>query len=360
MRTWQSRTAAESLRCGAEAFPDSANIFPNIAKTLPSNACNSPTYPLNLPSMAARLRTKSRGSSAKSRGARLAREQRYGTPDRGNRKAPAPGAPTDVHLVDAAQVNAISERWLPHLDSIAEVATHAALDASLGEALRLGLLYQAYWEPTPRRDGPDVPGFCRFVDASILHARSGYELIELALAAAKADADANRASETLGRSPMLRAEVVLREIKTSLEFLFDDAEFTREDEQLDKLKKTYPRPRNHAEMAAALDAYSLLGHDHRVELGKLPGFDVAVLDEALALGLALRERSGVAKVQKHLSGVRDLHATRNQLLTLLQDRMGRIRRAARLLFREYPDVARRFVSEQGRGRGAKASRERSG
>jgi hypothetical protein len=255
--------------------------------------------------------------------------------------------------VDAEQVSAVWERWLPHLDSIGEASTHAALDVSLGEAVRVGLLYQAYWEPTPRRDEREVPGFCRFVDASILHARSGYELIELALAAAKADADANRSSETLGRSPMLRAEVVLREIKTSLEFLFDDAEFTREDEQLDKLRKIYPRPRNHAEMAAALDAYSLLGHEHRAELSKLPGFDVAVLDEALALGLALRERSGVAKVQKHSSGVRDLHATRNQLLTLIQDRLGRIRRAARLLFREHPDVARRFAAEKSRGRGRK-------
>jgi hypothetical protein len=70
----------------------------------------------------------------------------------------------------------------------------------------------------------------------------------------------------------------------------------------------------------------------------------------LDLADALKTRSGEAKVAKHLSGASDRLATRNQLLALLQDRLARIRRCARLLFRDHPEIARKFASDHQRVR----------
>jgi hypothetical protein len=147
---------------------------------------------------------------------------------------------------------------------------------------------------------------------------------------------------------MIRAGAVLRELKSTLEFVFDDAEYTRADEQLHKLAATFPRPRSHASMASALTTYSELAWEHEQALSNLPAFDLGVLDEALVLAGALRSRSGEAKVQQHFSEASERLTARNQLLALLHDRLARIRRCARLLFRDHPDIARKFTSEHKR------------
>jgi hypothetical protein len=220
----------------------------------------------------------------------------------------------------------------------------------LGEATVVGLLYQAYWEPARREGGPDAPGFADWTDGAALHAYSGYELLELVTAIGKAEADYVRANEAPARSPLLRAQAVLTEIKSTLEFLFDDAEYTVEDEKLEKLRITYRRPRSHKQVAAALEGYFRFATGYRAELRELRGFDLGMLDEALSLAQRLKGRPAELSIAKQFSGAGDAMARRNQLLALLRDRVGRIRRAARLVFANHPEVVRRFSSDYQRAR----------
>jgi hypothetical protein len=246
--------------------------------------------------------------------------------------------------VDAEHVSAVWERWLPHLQGVPADAPRVSIESLLGEAARVALLYAAYWAPRTAASGSNMPGFSTMAPASVLHEQSGYELLELVTAIVKADADASRENEPVAASPKTRAVQVLREIKTSLEFVFDDAEHTGADEQLAALAKKFSRPRSHQELAVALEAYAALGDEHRDALGRLPVFELVVLDEAWALAGALRSRAGELRARK----LDDALATRNQLLALLQDRLGRIRRTARLLFRDHPEIARKFTSERER------------
>jgi hypothetical protein len=103
-------------------------------------------------------------------------------------------------------------------------------------------------------------------------------------------------------------------------------------------------------MAAALDAYWKMARDHREALATLGVFNVALIDEALALAGTLRDRSGEALLQDDTSGVTRLLDERNRLLALLLDRVQRVRRAARYVFRAHPKIAKSFASGYERAR----------
>lgn len=51
-----------------------------------------------------------------------------------------------------------------------------------------------------------------------------------------------RAVDGMSDTPMVRAQVVHQELKSTLEFVFDDDEHTFEDDQLAKVTATYPSP----------------------------------------------------------------------------------------------------------------------
>jgi hypothetical protein len=143
---------------------------------------------------------------------------------------------------------------------------------------------------------------------------------------------------------------VLQELKASLEFLFDDGEHTVEDDKLLKISETYSNPTSQDVMAAALDAYWKLARDHREPLSSIGVFDVSLIDEALALSGKLRDRSGQALLAGETSGVTRMLDERNRLLSLLLDRVQRVRRAARYVFRTHPELAKSFASGYERAR----------
>lgn len=279
---------------------------------------------------------------ARSGSARVTRERRYEPKGRGGAAARPGGRVTSASVIGAELVEAVWQRWSEETSAAPAEPPRAALQLLLGEAAQMALLYQAHWEPVPQKTGAPLPGFRDLAGGSILHANSGYELLELVIAIAKVDALPAR--ESVGGSPMLRAEEVLRRIRTTLEFVFDDAAHSSGDEQLEALAKSIGRPRSHDGMAVALETYAELAEEHRVKLAKVPVFDLALLDEALKLAGALRLRSGESNRARLDGGV----TTRNQLLAVLKDRVARIRRSARLLFQEHPEVARRFTSEHRR------------
>jgi hypothetical protein len=175
-------------------------------------------------------------------------------------------------------------------------------------------------------------------------------MLELVVAAGAAHAEYLAASERAPESPMKRAVVVLGEVKAAFEFAFDGPTFASARAALAKLSKQYPRPKSQDDMALALEGFAGLGRQHRARLHKLSGFDTTLLDEAATLALKLRERSGDNLLTKRHHEASDVQALRNRLLNGLHERLGRIRRAARYLFREHPHIVRQFTSEPNRVR----------
>jgi hypothetical protein len=253
-------------------------------------------------------------------------------------------------VIDGDRVKAASDRWLPQTGGASADPPRAPLDTLLGEATVVGLLYQAYWEPKTQSDGSRLPGFADWSQGPLLHAHSGYELLELVTAVAKAEADYARAQETPPGSPMVRAQEVLQQLKGALEYLFDDAAYTDEDKTLENLRIAHRRPRSQKMMASALQGYWKVAVEHRAALGKLPGFDLALIPEALTLSERVVLRRWDLERTKESSGASDAMARRNQLLAVLRERVGQIRRVARLAFRAHPEVARRFSSDYQRAR----------
>lgn len=260
-------------------------------------------------------------------------------------------------IIDDDIINAAYQKWSP----IAATATAAPLPAPvaviLGEAVEVGMIYTAYWKPHTLRDGKVLPSFSAIADKSALYEDLGKEIYELHISVAKLQADYVRAAEATNASPMDRAEYIVQEIRSTLEFLFDDDEHTVEDDQLAKVGTTYPNPASQDVMALALEAYAGLASEHRARLTDLPGFDLTLIQEARNLAITLRNRSGQALLADLDSGIKDLLDERNRLLTLLVERVSKVRRAARYVFRAHPDTARKFASGYERTR-RRASRRK--
>src|SRR5690606_28069427 len=95
----------------------------------------------------------------------------------------------------------------------------------------------------------------------------------------------------------------------------------------------------------------------REKLAQLPEFDPAMIDEALVVASRLREQSAL----KMSSAARDQQrlelSLRNRFVTLLNERVRVARRAARFVFRHYPEIAR--LAGSGYERRQRARRRRA-
>jgi hypothetical protein len=253
-------------------------------------------------------------------------------------------------IIDKNVTDAAYQKWSVLAVGVPEASFGAPAPVIFGEAVDVAMLFNAYWQPTTRTNGPPLPGFIGVAARSAITENTGGEIYELQAAAGKLHAEYAKAVQTPGGSPMVRAEFVLNEVRATLEFIFDDDEHTLVDDQLEKLASTHSAPTSQDTMAVALEAYVSLAEDHREELTGIQGFDVAMLDEARALAGALRTRSGQALIGDVTTGIADLLSERNRLVALLLDRVNRVRRAARYVFRDHPEVARKFTSAYQRSR----------
>jgi hypothetical protein len=86
----------------------------------------------------------------------------------------------------------------------------------------------------------------------------------------------------------------------------------------------------------------------------LPEFDVAFIDESLAIAARLREQSAMKISHETRERQKELLTIRNRMITLLNERVTSARRAARFVFRHYPDVAHLAGSTYERRKRARA------
>jgi hypothetical protein len=96
--------------------------------------------------------------------------------------------------------------------------------------------------------------------------------------------------------------------------------------------------------ALALQGYAELARLNESGLTAITGFDVTLIEEARTVAAALREQSASALTRTNPDAQRRVLGLRNRLLTMLIDRVRRARRTAQYVFRDHPEVIRKFSS----------------
>jgi hypothetical protein len=166
-----------------------------------------------------------------------------------------------------------------------------------------------------------------------------------------------------------RARFVLAEIGAAIKWLFDDGGKNERDAQLAAIIAAHrDDPDSEDALASELADYAGLAERYREELDGLGGFSAEMIDEGRALANAVRQRSGEPPSQAKLMAARLLER-RNRLATLLAKKVGRVRAAARFVFRHDPSIVRQVTSAYERrkraerrraaGAGRQVERERS-
>lgn len=154
-----------------------------------------------------------------------------------------------------------------------------------------------------------------------------------------------------GGASMEHGRFLLDELTATLEWLFDDGVEDENDVRLASLDRVHADDPDTADaLASALDDYAALAAPHRTAMDGLGGFDAAYIDEARAVAKALREKPASPSAMS--DAARRAIALRNKLVTLLVERIGIVRRAARFVFRGQPAIVREATSAYERRRRA--------
>lgn len=150
-----------------------------------------------------------------------------------------------------------------------------------------------------------------------------------------------------------KGEALLDELTAVLEWAFDDGVQDDRDAQLAAVKSANEHTKSIAGLASALRDYAALAEKHIDVVQGLLDFDRATIDEARKVSKqldAFESNANNADADVAL-------ARRNKLLVLLQRRVALVRKAAQLVFRRHPEIARRVTSAYLR-RSRAASRRR--
>ena len=244
--------------------------------------------------------------------------------------------------------------WLNQAHAIDDPASiNVPLHVLTGEAVEAAKFVKQYWEPGEGRPGLSSAG-------ARLPASVADEI--LSLEAAVADQQTNwrlTLQQYESHSDWLeRGVFLLKELVAVMEWYFEDGQQTVVDDQLAALQDAHnPNPVGADALAQALNDYATLAAMHAKALDGVGAFDAALIGEAKALAGKLGEvRQGPPQASEES---RNAVRLRNQLATLLQDRVRNVRSAARFVFRNQPEIARMASSAYERRRRAALRRKKS-
>jgi hypothetical protein len=240
--------------------------------------------------------------------------------------------------------NAALAKWTPLAATADEAHPGVPVHVVLGEAIDVASMLTHYWDPKTDSKGNKIPGFAGVASTQSVSPELANEIRELQLAVAAAHSDYLVLVQNSAAAPLDQAEFVLGEIRSTLEFVFDDGKQDDSDAQLENLRTTFADAASQDALALALEGYAELASRNKDALAKLDGFDVALIDEARTLASTLRQQSATALTHVTADEQRQALSLRNRLLTLLIDRVKRVRRAAQYVFRNFPDIVRKFTS----------------
>ena len=249
-------------------------------------------------------------------------------------------------------------KWRGAARALTQPRTSFALPAHvfLGEAVDVAAFVQNYWEPVldgrrrvirPGLSSVNAEGTLR------LSPQIAQELDELQQAAHRAQFLYKLAVSPAEEDVMEQGAATLSELTAILEYYYDDGQETVEDVQLERLHDEHAVPTSHDAMALALDDYAALAAPIRDQLNGLAGFSVETIDEARTLASQLRSKSAPKQAD---TAARDALRLRDQIWTLLYDRIREVRRTARIVFRHHPEILRQATSTYQRRKAAEYRR----
>lgn len=154
-----------------------------------------------------------------------------------------------------------------------------------------------------------------------------------------------------------RAEYVLDELSAAVEWVCDDGVTDEKDAKLAAVVEAHRDDADSEDaLAAEIADYVGLAEEFRDELAQIGSFDLGLVDEAKSLVSALRERSAIRARRRGGESTAFLQQ-RNQFAALLIQRIGRVRAAARYVFRRHDHIVKQVTSAYERRR--RAARRRA-
>jgi len=252
-------------------------------------------------------------------------------------------------------VEAVYTKWSALAADVEPSTSTVPIIVLLGEAHDLAETVARRWEPSAGTK--PLPGLKSAVATGVIPETLAADLRELAGAVTRALGEYRAVNENTLAAPVERGEFLLAEMRQCLQFIFDDGTDDEADAALVRLNESHNDTSTHDALAMSLEGFAIFASRHRERLAILPEFDVAMLDEAVAVAARLRDQSALK-----LSGViadrqRTALEERNRLITLLTDRMNRARRAFRFVFRNHLEIAKLAGSSYERNR--RAARRRA-
>jgi hypothetical protein len=245
----------------------------------------------------------------------------------------------------------VQQKWESAAWALTEVVEKLPIPFHVlaGEALDVTRFCQRNWEPAQDRIGQVIrPGLKSAVRNGTFNENIAAELLELHDVLQAAQTRYQLLVSGPGAAPIERAQFVLSELRSTLEWYFDDNVKDEADAQLERLIESHDGAFSHDAVAAALFDFAALAEKHREAIAGLGGFDIALLDEASPLALALRERSAGPASVGPAPPENEALELRNRLGTLLYNRMQQVRQAARFVFRGHQTLTREVTSAYAR------------
>ncbi|WP_437299138.1 hypothetical protein [Sorangium sp. So ce426] len=246
------------------------------------------------------------------------------------------------------------DRWVKAAAELGRTDNPLSLpyDVALREAVSAAAFVKKYWEP----EG-DRPGLKRV--KSRLPASSSDDLLSIVHAVQEAQTRllliVDPAVADLGE----RARFVVDELESAIEFLLDDDVDEPADAQLARIKEFHAQDgQRSSALSQALRDYAGLAaslEDRLVEADE--EFEVRLIAEARKLAEDLQRRALETIPDRDTSAA--AAAVRNQLLHLMIERVGAIRKTAAHVFRRHPEVVREVTSAYERRRRAASRREKA-
>jgi hypothetical protein len=146
---------------------------------------------------------------------------------------------------------------------------------------------------------------------------------------------------------MARGTALMRRMRRALDVIVDDGVTDEKDVAVEALRREHELPpTSQLALIDALKAYCGTCRTLAPELGELEGFDMAIVDEATKIADALLSHTVGVQPQR----LTKLRKERNSMLSLMRDRVAKLRKVMAFVFDEHPEVVRATASEFGRNR----------
>ena len=225
------------------------------------------------------------------------------------------------------------------------------LDIFFLEAEGVTCLFKEYWDPDPDNNMPGLS----FVEIK-LGPETGDEIKSLVSFARDLHTKIVYQSSSVSQRKLYveRGRFLVRELSFACKYILDDDVTEAADYALPAAKARLSKNNTIATLIQALVDHYIIADKIKDRLEKLGGFDIGYIKEAEELSSKLSELGPPAIGRKTSDEVEH----RNRFCSLIAVRVKEIRQAAKYVFRNHPEVIRKFTSKYHRERRLKAKKKK--